>query len=140
LKQTADVHRGFPASNHLTFAERFAIITEALVDAGVDRSGFSVIPFPIEDPPCLPDYLPTTTKVFTTIYDEWNRHKVDVLKAAGYSVEVLWERAVKEFVGARIRQLMIAGDDTWKREVPTATIRMAERIGLAARLRTLDMR
>ena len=77
-----------PESNPLTYFERITIISRALQDSGVRSSEVRHIPFRIETPVELSQYLPTSVPCFTTIYDDWNRRKVRVLREAGYDVEV----------------------------------------------------
>src|SRR5437588_305320 len=49
-------HRASRYSNPLTYFERRGLIIQALIDAGISRSKFDVIPFPIEVPAELPDF------------------------------------------------------------------------------------
>jgi nicotinamide-nucleotide adenylyltransferase len=129
-------HREQPANNPLTYFERVEMIALALEEERISRSAFSFIPFPIETPTSLPAFLPTTIPCFTTICEEWNRRKIDVLRDAGYEVRVLWERE-KEISGALIREAMIRGDESWRDLVPPAVARSLDRLDIAARLRKL---
>jgi cytidyltransferase-like protein len=135
-----DPHRARPENNPLTYFERATVIRQALLEAGVDSSEFIIAPFPIEDPALLIDFLPVRVPIFTTVYDDWNRHKIDVLRSHGYTVEVLWERNEKKYAGVEIRKAIVAGDDKWHDMVPPATIQAAEDFQLAARLRSLSAR
>src|SRR5437867_9533803 len=66
-------HRERADANPLTYFERISIISAALVDAGISRSSFGFVPFPIETPLSLTNYLPIEIPCFTTICDQWNR-------------------------------------------------------------------
>jgi nicotinamide mononucleotide adenylyltransferase len=126
-----------PDYNPLTYFERINIIGEALVEAGVNRDSFSFVPFPIETPKRLPLFMPRSIQCFTTIREDWNRQKIQVLKEMGYEVIVLWERAEKTVTGGLIRDDIVAGGVSWKTIVPLATARAVERLNLRDRLITL---
>jgi nicotinamide mononucleotide adenylyltransferase len=123
-------------SNPLTFFERIVIISAALEEIGVMRKNFGFIPFPIEEPQKLEIFLPKHIPIYTTICEDWNREKIDLLTTAGYDVRVLWERP-KVTSGSKIREQLLSGDSTWKQSVPPATVRYIEELGLADRLRRI---
>jgi nicotinamide mononucleotide adenylyltransferase len=123
-----------PESNPLTFFERVAIIGQALVEGGLDRSEFGFVPFPSETPHRLPDFMPTSIRCYTTICEPWNLEKIEVLRAIGYEVSVLYERTEKGISGGTIRKDIAAGGNSWKSMVPLATIEAVERLNLRGRL------
>jgi nicotinamide mononucleotide adenylyltransferase len=127
-----------PDHNPLTYFERINIIAEVLVDAGIRRDSFGFVPFPIETPSRLPLFMPTSIPCFTTIREEWNREKIEVLKATGYEVIVLWERLEKTIAGGAIREDIVAGGSKWKDIVPRATATAVERLKLRERLISLS--
>lgn len=128
-----------PENNPLTYSERISIIADALNDVGIQRNSFAFIPFPIEHPQKLKQFLSTSVLCFTTICESWNREKIGVLKNEGYPVKVLWERE-KKVTGQAIREQIAAGDPHWKQNVPPATARAMERLDIAERLRQLRRR
>jgi nicotinamide mononucleotide adenylyltransferase len=113
------------------------MIGEALVAQGIRREAFAFIPFPIEKPAKLPQFLPVSVPCFTTIYEEWNREKIQVLKSHGYDVIVLWERERKEISGGEIRDDMLSGGTRWKGMVPPTTVKLAQEFVLQERLKKL---
>jgi cytidyltransferase-like protein len=127
-----------PENNPLSYHERLAIIRNVLTERGIDQNVFMFVPFPIETPNKLNQFLPTNVPCFTTVYEEWNKEKISVLKSHGYDVRVLWERPQKEISGGEIRNDMISGGSRWKAMVPPATVRLAEEFRLPERLRTLS--
>lgn len=127
-------HRERPENNPLTFFERISIISEVLIESGIDRSKFGFVPFPIETPQRLPDFMPISIPCHTTICEQWNREKIEVLRALGYDVRVLYERDQKAVSGAAIRRDIAAGGDSWKDSVPQATVRAVEQLDLRNRL------
>lgn len=137
LQSPQDPHRQEGFHNPLTFYERVEMIRKATTDNGLSLSEFDIVPFPIETPAHLTDFLPTSIPIFTTIYDQWNRHKVDVLREAGYQVIVLWEESTKPIDGMTIRSLICDGGDTWKDMVPQATVDIIQRHRIRDRLISL---
>lgn len=129
-----DSHREVRFHNPFTFHERVHVITRALLDSGLDKDDFDIIPFPIDTPECLEDFLPKSIPVLTTVYDDWNRHKIELLRKSGYQVVVLWEKTNKEIDGVRVRESILRGDGMWKKDVPAATMDAVEALGIRERL------
>ena len=127
-----------PDHNPLTYFERINMITNALVEAGVQRADFGFIPFPIETPNRLPSFMPRSIPCFTTIREDWNREKIGLLQACGYEVNVLWERPEKSITGGIIRDDIFRGGGTWRSMVPPATARAVEELRLRDRLIALN--
>jgi hypothetical protein len=78
--------------------------------------------------------MPATIPCYTTICEQWNEEKIEVLKALGYDVRVLYRRDQKAVSGAIIRQNIAAGGDLWKAMVPRATVLAVEQLELRNRL------
>src|SRR5204863_1376879 len=91
-------------------------------------------PFPIETPQRLPDFMPVSIPCYTTICEHWNEEKIEVLKALGYDVRVLYRKEQKAVNGSAIRRDIAAGGDGWKDQVPQATLRAVEQLNLTNRL------
>lgn len=126
-----------PANNPLTYSERITIITAALRDEGISPDTFAFVPFPIEHPQKLKQFISPSVTCFTTICEKWNLEKIEVLKKEGYSVEVLWERE-KKVTGSFIREQILKGNSVWKELVPAATVKAVERLDLHNRLTMLS--
>ena len=140
IDSTLTDHRYRPEDNPLTFFERTHIITESLLEIGWKRTDFGVIPFPIETPDLLKDFLPTSIPIFTTIYEEWNEKKIVTLEQQGYEVIVLWKRSEKEIEGADVRDKIRHSDRAWKNLVPPATIKAVEQYNLSDRMLELSQK
>lgn len=123
-----------PENNPLTFFERAHIIRESLIDVGVSAAAFGFVPFPIETPQRLHSFMATSVTCYTTICEQWNRDKIEVLKAHGYDVRVLWDRPEKKISGAAVRRDIIEGGSGWRSMVPAATARAVEQLDLRNRL------
>ena len=115
-------HRSEPSANPFSYVERVEIIESALKAEGVGSDNFTIVPFPIETPNMLDQYLRKDAVIFTTVYDDWNRSKIKLLRDHGYDVRVLWERTYKEYEGRVIRDLIAANDSTWTKMVPKGAV------------------
>ncbi len=136
LKKCKDSpNRGVLSSNPLTYLERINIIKDALLDANIDRAKFDFIPFPIDEPEKLYQFVDINTVCFTTIRESWNRSKVERLSQAGYKVEVLWENLEdKEVSSTLIRESLLNGNGLWKKMVQPSSQRHINSLDLAKRL------
>jgi cytidyltransferase-like protein len=132
------LHRASPESNPLTYFERVIIMQAVLEEQGVTRDRYTIMPFPLEEPEDLPDFLPISVPVFTTVYDAWNERKISELSESGYTVHTLWTRNEKAIAGHRIRQMMVNGDPAWKRMVPSSTVEHLEGFEIPQRLRGMS--
>jgi len=133
-------HRVDRINNPLTYFERIGIISEMLQDQGIDKNRFTFIPFPIDQPQHLPQFLPTDIPCFTTVCDDWNRHKISVLEKLGYRVIVLWERKEKTISGHVIRDSIRRESKIWETMVPRATQKAVSKLDLQNRLKQLSSR
>ncbi|WP_370467974.1 adenylyltransferase/cytidyltransferase family protein [Nitrospira sp. KM1] len=138
LPCTVAKHRANTLDNPLTYYERMMILREILLDCAKNTDDFGFIPFPIDQPERLPDFLPTSIPCLTTIYDDWNRHKIKELERIGYKVGVLWERSEKKYSGHIIRQSIIDGSTDWEGMVSTSTRRAILDLQIRERLLSLS--
>lgn len=122
-----------PENNPLTYFERVNMIMAALAEAGVQQGSFGFVPFPIETPHRLAEFMPPTIPCLTTVCEDWNREKIRILRGFGYTVHVLWERE-KRVSGGSIRQDIISGGSAWRNLVPAATAAAVEQLSLRDRL------
>ena len=67
IREDIDPHRSEAASNPFTYYERFQMIRLALLEAGLEREEFEIVPFPIERPEILYNYIPLSATSFFTI-------------------------------------------------------------------------
>jgi nicotinamide mononucleotide adenylyltransferase len=121
LLPDAQMPRSRPSSNPYTYWQRHSMVERSLYEAGLDRNRFRIVPFPIEHPEDLTEFIPIQVPAFTTVYEDWNRKKVDTLERAGYEVIVLWERTEKLYTGGEVRRLIQDGDPRWREQVPAGT-------------------
>jgi len=114
-------HRDLIDSNPFSYRERQEIIDEAMKSAGVNAEQYRIGPFPIEDLRRLPEFWPLDSVCYTTIVDDWNLTKIDLLKKSGYQVGIVRDTpwTGKNFAsGTQMRKLIRNDDKVWKLYVP----------------------
>lgn len=122
-------------SNPFTFYERMVMLRDSLVEAGLPRATFDIVPFPIEYPEHIQNFAPPEATYYMTIYDQWGEHKRQVLAKLGLKTEIMWIRDDSQRLtsGTKVRQLMAQGKP-WTHLVPPAARRYMEEHGLEERL------
>jgi len=106
-------HRSVTLDNPLTFFERVQLISAMLTEANISRAEFACIPFPIDEPDSLPDFLSIAIPCYVTITDDWSQEKNSRLLNAGYTIEELYDNTNKSVEGKLIRASMLRGDQYW---------------------------
>jgi nicotinamide-nucleotide adenylyltransferase/phosphinothricin biosynthesis protein PhpF len=131
-------YRSEPASNPLTYFERLQIIQGALIDEGIHLGEFDIVPFPIDCPETLFNYVHKEAKYYMTIYDDWGLEKKQILQNLGCDIEVMWQRTSAEKVvsGTEVRSL-IANGRSWKHLVPDFAFNYIIDNGIDARIAEL---
>lgn len=119
IREEVDPHRSNAADNPFTFFERFNMAKLALLEAGIKREDFEIVPYPIERPEILTNYIPLNATSFFTIYDQWGYEKLRRLQALGYKTIVLFDDHEKQMSSTQIRHKIVDGAD-WKQMVPKA--------------------
>lgn len=115
----ANPHRSAAKSNPLTYFERFQMLQGAFLEQGIKLEEFDIVPFPINFPEMLHNYVPMDVKFYMTIYDSWSLEKKEKLEALGCDIDVMWQRRNEEKItsGTEVRRL-IAEKLPWKQLVP----------------------
>ena len=133
IREKVDPHRSEAASNPFTYYERFNMVKLALLEAGVPREDFEIVPYPIERPEILYNYVPLSATSFFTIYDKWGYEKLERLSALGYGTVVLFDDREKKMCSTEIRQKIVDGTD-WKDMVPNAVYEYITEKGLTEKV------
>lgn len=135
----ADSDRSDSTANPLTYYERFILVRDALLEAGLNHSEFCVVPFPVNLPELYRYYVPMDAVFYLTIYDEWGRRKLELFRSEGLKTEVMWERprSEKGLTGARIRNAMVMGEP-WEAYVPRSVASHLKAWKIADRLRQAE--
>ncbi len=120
----ANPHRSEEINNPFSYWERLEMIRDTLIDIGISRDRFEIVPFPINFPEKIKYYAPPDAIYFIDIYDEWGKKKEKVLAKLGLDVR---SREVKKIIsGSEIRSMIVLGNNKWKEYVPPAAVRLLE--------------
>jgi nicotinamide mononucleotide adenylyltransferase len=138
-EDAADKYRHGSEANPLTYFERYVVLREALREAGLRLDDFSIVPFPINFPELLRYYVPMDAVFFVTIYDDWGRRKLEMLRSEGFVVDVMWERnkVDKGIESSTVRGLM-KRDSAWEHLVPFSTAGLMKKWQIPERLKMLN--
>ena len=133
-----DVHGTLVRDNPLAYIERYEMIRDSLLEFGVKREEFEIIPFPVDRPDVLTQYAPADAVYYMSICGEWDREKEKILSSLGLKTEILWERNAEEkgITGTELRAL-IAGDGSWRQYMPKAAAEYLTEHGLDERIKNL---
>lgn len=114
-----DRDRSKKENNPFTYFERYEMIRDAMLEYGVPREEFEIVPFPINKPEYISQYAPTDAIYYMSICDAWGQEKYDTLTGLGLRVEVLWKRKPEEkgTTGTEVRKLIMEGKP-WDHLVP----------------------
>lgn len=134
-ENVANPARSMPSSNPFTFFERLLMIRDALLEAGLVRKEFEIVPFPINFPEIIRYYAPLDAVYFVTVYDAWGQAKVDTLKGLGLKVDVMWTRKMSDRFtsGTEIRKLIARGNP-WDHLVPASVAKIIRTFDLDRRI------
>lgn len=99
-------HRFDLTDNPFSYWERAAIVSVAVEAEGLSHEKYTIVPFPIENPNLIKNFVPSSTVMFTTIYEKWNIEKIKRLRSEGFDVCVLWRRRIKKFEGKMVRAIL----------------------------------
>lgn len=112
-------YRGKRTANPLTYIERYEMIRDSLLEFKVPRESFEIIPFPIDRPNYLMQYVPKDAVCYMSICDDWTAKNERMFQRMGLKTEVLWRREEQEkgVTGSIVRQ-KIKDREEWKHLVP----------------------
>lgn len=135
----ADPARSKEGANPLTYFERYQLVVAALTDEGIAREAFSVVPFPINLPELYRYYVPLDAVFFITICDAWGERKLELLRAQGLTVEVMWRKSpeTKGLTASEVRRRIELGEP-WEHLVPSSVVQLLKAWNLKERLQQLS--
>ena len=132
--EPTDAARGETAANPCTYYERYDMIDGAMVEEGVSREAFRIVPFPHGFPERLSHYAPEDAEYLLSIYGDWGEAKLERFGERNLRTHVLWRRTETVTSGTEVRSRIAAGQD-WQHLVPPATARTIRRFAIDARIR-----
>lgn len=122
-----DSHRLEAKDNPFSYYHRMKMIEGALLEAGLSRDEFDIVPFPIEHPEEIFNFVPENTVYFMTIYDDWGKVKKRILELFKLQVEVMWSDREKNISGTLVRKL-IRNNEEWENLVPDFVYKYISRL------------
>lgn len=114
-----DTSRTKSESNPFSFYHRYIMIKKSLISYGIPVEKFDIVPFPIEYPEKICQYVPMDATFFITIFDQWDKKKYEIFKSLGLKVKILPANSTQEtrISGTFVRNLIRTGGE-WKDFVP----------------------
>lgn len=134
-----DQHGVTKRDNPLTYLERCEMIQGALLDFGVRRKEFDIIPFPVTQPDLIPQYAPRDATYYLSICREWDEEKAQAVQRQGLKTEILWQRLGEECgpTGYDVRK-MVAENREWFQYVPKTVSDYIRKRGIDQRIKELE--
>ena len=133
----ANPHRSKKSSNPLTYFERMECIRNAMIEAEVKQEEFDIVPFPINFPNKIFNYVPLDAKFYMTIYDKWGEEKLRSLRdELNLDVEVLWRVTLdKKGISASDVRKCIQKGTSWSEYVPKSVYEYIKKHKLDLRIK-----
>ena len=137
-ENAADLKRSEPEENPFTYYERMIMLIDAMVEAGIKRNEFEIVPFPINFPELIRFYVPMDALFFITIYDDWGEFKLETLKSLGVKTDLMWKKTLDErfTTGKNVRKF-IAENESWEHLVPKSVAAYIKNHQLDLRIKQL---
>ena len=115
------------------------MIQDALLEAGVDPTQFTIVALPIHEPEKWPEFVPTDPNEsihLLRIFSEWEQEKAKRLQSAGYKVTT--ELDSPKLISASIIREAILFDRNYSDLVPPTVAVWLKRINAKLRLEKLN--
>ncbi|MGO5052647.1 nicotinate-nucleotide adenylyltransferase [Lachnospiraceae bacterium LCP25S3_G4] len=134
-----DLKSSTKEANPCTYYERYEMLHDALLDFGVKREEFEIVPFPICCPESLLNYVPKEATFYMSISDAWGEEKLKILTALELEIDILWRKSCEDrgTTGTQVREA-IASDDNWRQLVPRTVYEYVLEHGIDERIKALS--
>jgi len=131
-------HRSSSFSNPFTFFERFLMVRDTLLNLGIDRNTFDIVPLAINCPELIEYYVPKDATILLSIYEKWGHSKKMIFEELGFWVENIFNKTEKDklVIGRDLRQKIIH-DNKWNHLVPKPVYELMASQNLANRLKDI---
>ena len=96
VKNDTDGLRSTELANPFTYFERLEMVRDAMLEYGIPREEFEIVPFPIHHPNLLHFYTPLDATYFLTIYDNRGTYKYEEFKKLKLKIDVMREKDFSE--------------------------------------------
>ncbi len=129
-------HRSELQANPFTYYERLKMVEGAMLENGIPREEFTIVPLPVNYPDRILYYLPADARMLLTIYDDWGWERKRIVEKLGYDTEILWIRTDDTRItsGTEVRKRIGKGEP-WEDLVPAVVYRYIMENNLDKRLR-----
>ena len=129
-------YRARKSANPMTYIERYEMIEGCMRDFKVDRNEYEIVPFPIDRPAYIDQYIPKDAVIFMSICDEWTQKNEKLFEYWGLNTEILWRKDPQDkgISGTEIRQRILAGEK-WNDLVPRTVYNYVINHGIDNRIR-----
>ena len=105
----------------------------------VPEQEYDILPFPINFPEYIANYMPEDATYFMGLSDAWDEEKYKILRSLKLDVEVLWRREEKDRgVSASWVRSCIAMDEEWAHLVPKSVYKYLTETHLVDRIKHLE--
>ena len=138
-KEATSHHRHTAFANPFSYWERSAMIKDALLEAGVDPTQFTIVALPIHEPEKWSEFVPTDPNEsihLLRIFSEWEQEKASRLRSAGYKVTT--ETGLLKLISASTIREARLSDRNYSDLVPPAVAVWLKRINAKLRLENLN--
>jgi nicotinamide-nucleotide adenylyltransferase len=119
--ESTSAHRHTASANPFNYFERVRLLEAAVRDRGLAERT-TLVPFDLNRPEIWSQYVPLSARQFVRAFSDWEREKARWFEHAGYAVTVLDGDPSDRLSASDIRAGMRAGDGSWHRLVPAATM------------------
>lgn len=105
--------------NPFTYYERFEMIHDSLIDFGIRRDEFEIVPFPSDHPERILNYVPQSAEFYLNICDKDDEKLLADLEGMGLRTEVLIQKnpETKGITSSEVRECILNGQE-WRSLVP----------------------
>jgi nicotinamide-nucleotide adenylyltransferase len=137
-KELTSNHRHTAFANPFSYWERSAMIQDALLEAGVNPTQFTIVALPIHTPQKWPEFVPTDPNEsihLLRIFSAWEQEKANRLQLAGY--QVITEIGSPKLISASTIREAILFDKDCSDLVPPAVSVWLKRVNAKLRLENL---
>ena len=134
-----DENRSAKSANPLTYYERYEMIRGAMKEFNVPESEYDILPFPINCPEYLLQYVPNDAVYYMGVCDAWDEEKNKILRSLGLKTEILWRKKPEDKgITASWVRSCIATDHEWAHLVPKSVYRYLTEHDLDQRIKRLE--
>ena len=112
------------------------MIRDSLLEFGIKRNEFEIVPFPVHDPEKLSGYVEKNATVFMNIYNENEKEQCKIFEDIKLKTKVLW-RSDNEEQKTIIKDIKkrILNNEEWEQLVPESVYKYALRYDIESRLK-----